>query len=50
MEYLPPGDLKARVQRGVSEQEALHYVPDIAAALQVVHDAGLVHRDLSRRT
>jgi serine/threonine protein kinase len=46
MEYLPRGDLKARIQRGVSEQEALHYVAQIAASLQVVHEAGLVHRDL----
>ena len=46
MEYLPRGDLKARIQRGVSEQEALHYVGEIAAALKVVHEAGLVHRDL----
>ncbi|MBV8405724.1 MAG: serine/threonine protein kinase, partial [Gammaproteobacteria bacterium] len=46
MEYLPRGDLKARIQRGVSEQEALHYIAQIAAALEVVHEAGLVHRDL----
>jgi DNA-binding response OmpR family regulator len=46
MEYLPRGDLKARIQRGLSEPEALHYVAQIAAALQVVHEAGLVHRDL----
>jgi serine/threonine protein kinase len=46
MEYLPRGDLKARIQRGVSEQEAMHYVAQIAAALKVVHAAGLVHRDL----
>jgi DNA-binding NarL/FixJ family response regulator len=46
MEYLPRGDLKARIQRGVSEREALHFVTQIAAALQVVHEAGLVHRDL----
>jgi len=46
MEYLPRGDLKARIQRGVSEPEALHYVGEIAAALRVVHEAGLVHRDL----
>ncbi len=46
MEYLPRGDLKARIQRGVSEQEALHYLVQIASALQVVHEAGLVHRDL----
>jgi DNA-binding response OmpR family regulator len=46
MEYLPRGDLKARIQRGVSEREALQFVAQIAAALQVVHEAGLVHRDL----
>ncbi|HLK71670.1 MAG TPA: serine/threonine-protein kinase, partial [Steroidobacteraceae bacterium] len=46
MEYLPRGDLKARIQRGVSEEEALHYVIEIAAALKVVHASGLVHRDL----
>src|SRR4029077_10853084 len=46
MEYLPRGDLKARIQRGISEQEALHYVGQIAGALAVVHEAGLVHRDL----
>ena len=46
MEYLPRGDLKARIQRGVSEHEALHYVAQIAGALEVVHEAGLVHRDL----
>ena len=46
MEYLPRGDLKARIQRGVTERESLHYVQRIAEALQVVHQAGLVHRDL----
>jgi DNA-binding response OmpR family regulator len=46
MEYLPRGDLKARIQRGVNEQDALHYLVQMASALQVVHEAGLVHRDL----
>ena len=46
MEYLPRGDLKARIARGVSEREALQYLRRIAEALQVVHQAGLVHRDL----
>jgi DNA-binding response OmpR family regulator/aminoglycoside phosphotransferase len=46
MEYLPHGDLKARIQRGVTEQEVLYYISQIAAALKVVHEAGLVHRDL----
>lgn len=46
MEYLPRGDLKARIARGVSERESLQYLQHIAEALQVVHQAGLVHRDL----
>jgi DNA-binding response OmpR family regulator len=46
MEYLPRGDLKARIQRGVDEAATLHFIGQIAAALKVVHEAGLVHRDL----
>jgi DNA-binding response OmpR family regulator len=46
MEYLPRGDLKARMQQPLSEQETLRYVTQIAAALQIVHRAGLLHRDL----
>ncbi|HEY2035812.1 MAG TPA: protein kinase [Steroidobacteraceae bacterium] len=46
MEYFPRGDLKARMYYGVSEAETLRYVEQIAAALRVVHGAGLVHRDL----
>jgi DNA-binding response OmpR family regulator len=46
MEYLPRGDLKARMQQVVTEQEALRFVAQIAAALEVVHNAGLLHRDL----
>jgi DNA-binding NarL/FixJ family response regulator len=46
MEYLPSGDLKARMQQSLTEQEAVRYVKQIAGALQVVHHAGLVHRDL----
>jgi DNA-binding response OmpR family regulator len=46
MEYLLRGDLKARMQAGLKEAEALRYVDQIAAALRVVHNAGLLHRDL----
>src|SRR5207245_11509591 len=46
MEYLPRGDLKARIQRGLSERQAMHFAAKLAAALQVVHAPGLVHRDL----
>jgi serine/threonine-protein kinase PpkA len=46
MEYLLSGDLKARMQAGLKEAEALRYVEQIAMALRVVHNAGLLHRDL----
>jgi eukaryotic-like serine/threonine-protein kinase len=46
MEYFPRGDLKARMYFGVTEAETLRYVKQIAAALRVVHGAGLLHRDL----
>ena len=46
MEYFPRGDLKARMHFGVTEGETLRYVEQIAAALTVVHGAGLLHRDL----
>jgi CheY-like chemotaxis protein len=46
MEYLLRGDLKARMQAGLKESEALRYLEQIAAALRVVHNAGLLHRDL----
>ena len=46
MEYLPQGDLKVRMQQGVTEEETLRLVEQIAAALRVVHDCGLLHRDL----
>lgn len=46
MEYFPLGDLKARMQVGVTEPDALHFLERIAAALAVIHHAGLLHRDL----
>jgi CheY-like chemotaxis protein len=46
MEYFPKGDLKARMQIGITEREALRYVEEIASALRIVHHAGILHRDL----
>ena len=46
MEYLPRGDLKARMHQGFTASQALRFVEQIAMALQVVHTAGLLHRDL----
>jgi len=46
MEYFPRGDLKNRLLRGILEVDALRYLEQIARALQVVHEAGILHRDL----
>jgi eukaryotic-like serine/threonine-protein kinase len=46
MEYFPCGDLKTRLQQPLSPTEALDYAQRICAALQVIHSAGLIHRDL----
>src|SRR5690606_15157141 len=46
MEYFPCGDLKARLQNPVSEQEAFEYLARITEALAAVHGQGILHRDL----
>ena len=46
MEYFPRGDLKGRLARGILEVDALRYLEQIGRALQVVHQAGILHRDL----
>jgi DNA-binding NarL/FixJ family response regulator len=46
MEYFPRGDLAARIKQPLSVAASVEYARRIAAALQVVHEAGLIHRDL----
>ncbi len=46
MEYLAGGDLKQKIQMGISEQEAVNYIQQIAGALANVHRVGVLHRDL----
>jgi len=46
MEYFPCGDLKQRLLHPITPAQAVGYVRRIAAALQAVHGAGLMHRDL----
>jgi hypothetical protein len=46
MEYFPCGDLKMRLQQPITIKEALEFTLRICEALQVVHAAGLIHRDL----
>jgi eukaryotic-like serine/threonine-protein kinase len=46
MEYLPLGDLRQRMRRGLVPREALRLAIATARALASVHAAGIVHRDL----
>lgn len=46
MEYLPGGDLSSRIRKGMSEQEAIHTLKQIASALDYAHRTGFVHRDI----
>ncbi len=47
MEYIPGETLARCVERGIlKEEDALHYIRQIGAALEVVHKNSLVHRDV----
>lgn len=46
MEYLPNGTLKERVAAGMSAEQGLTYIRQIASALGYAHAQGLVHRDV----
>lgn len=46
MEFLDGGDLKQRIERRVSEADAVSYVRQIASALATIHSVGILHRDL----
>jgi len=46
MEYLPGGDLKAKIIQGLAPREALRLLGQIAKALEAIHRHGIVHRDL----
>jgi eukaryotic-like serine/threonine-protein kinase len=46
MEYFRAGDLRARMKTGLAPREALRVAAAIAEALQAIHAAGILHRDL----
>jgi tRNA A-37 threonylcarbamoyl transferase component Bud32 len=46
MEYFPGGDLHQRIRAGMTSMAALKVLIQIAVALDAVHTAGVVHRDL----
>ena len=46
MEYLEGGDLKERIEKGITEPDAVKFLREIASALAKIHDVGILHRDL----
>jgi CheY-like chemotaxis protein len=46
MEYLSGGDLKARMRGGIAPAQALRYLEEMARALEAIHAAGVIHRDV----
>ncbi|MCB1625118.1 MAG: protein kinase [Pseudomonadales bacterium] len=46
MEYFARGDLRKRMTKGLTITECLTYARDLALALQAIHSAGILHRDL----
>ncbi len=46
MEYFPEGDLRKRMGKSMTPARALFYIGQIATALTVIHQAGVLHRDL----
>jgi len=46
MEYVPGGDLKQRIAKGILEKDAIEYTRQIAGALSRLHSLGILHRDL----
>jgi serine/threonine protein kinase len=46
MEYFPNGDLRKRIKQGIEPRVALALLRQMAEALQVLHAAGVLHRDL----
>ena len=46
MEYLPGGDLRARMADGLAPESCLQITRQIAAGLGAIHEIGVVHRDI----
>lgn len=46
IEFFTRGDLKQRIEHGVSQEEALLYALNIGFGLEAIHTKNIVHRDL----
>lgn len=46
MEYLEGGDLKLRIESGMTPKEALAILATIGEALEIAHKKGVIHRDV----
>ncbi len=46
MEYCSRGSLKRRIKKGMSSDQAVDYMLQVAGALDAMHDLGISHRDL----
>jgi len=46
MEHFPAGDLRQRMKTPLAPATALHYLEQIASALDAIHAVGVLHRDL----
>lgn len=46
MEYLDAGDLRARIDSGLEEHEAVGLLRQMAGGLAAIHEHGVLHRDI----
>jgi hypothetical protein len=46
MEHFPAGDLRQRMKAPMSPADALHFLEQMAGALDAIHGVGVLHRDL----
>jgi serine/threonine-protein kinase PpkA len=46
MEYLEGGDLKLRIEAGMTPKDALEILTTVGEALEVAHKKGVIHRDV----
>lgn len=46
MEHFPAGDLRQRMKMPLSPRTAVHFLEQMASALEAIHAVGVLHRDL----